>query len=98
MATSLIDKLTTDGSVYTAYNGASPQVNPLGTQASKMHANGNQPGYSLNGATVGDVNPQYQSYLDGAVNTLPLPSALDLNGATPPQYLNNLPEIGGLLG
>ena len=92
MATSLLDKLTTEGSVYTAYNGANPQVNPLGTQASKMHTDDNQPGYSLAGAQFGTVNPQYQAYLDGAVNTLPLPTTLGLGGATPTQYINNLPR------
>jgi hypothetical protein len=90
--TSLLTMLQTMGSTLTAYDGATPPTNPLATQASKLHADGNQPGYSLNGAQFGTVNPQYQSYQDGAVNPLPLPSSLDLNGVTPSQYINNLPQ------
>ena len=35
---------------------------------------------------------------DGINNPLPQPSTLDLQGITPPQYLNNLPEGGTLIG
>jgi hypothetical protein len=38
-----------------------------------------------------DVNMAFQAYHDGVGNILPMPSQLDLNGATPPQYVNNLP-------
>lgn len=91
MSTSLLNMLTTQGSAFTAYNGTTPSVNPLGTQASKMHTDGNQPGYSLAGAQFATVNPEYQAYLDGTVNPLPLPTTLGLGGATPSQYINNLP-------
>ena len=46
----LLDKLTTQGSNLTPYDGATPQINPLATKQSKLHADGNQPGYSLNGS------------------------------------------------
>lgn len=88
----LLDKLTTQGSVYTPYDGATPSVNPLATQQSKLHADGNQPGYSLNGSDFSDVNSAYQQYNDGVNNILPQPSQLDLNGTTPPRYIDNLPE------
>jgi hypothetical protein len=87
----ILNKLTTEGSAFTAYNGATPQVNPLATQQSKLHADGSQPGYSLNGALEQVVSPLFNAYLDGQTNPLPLPSQLDLNGGTPPQYLDNLP-------
>lgn len=90
----LLDKLTTQGSSLTAYDGATPSVNPLATPQSQMHT-----GYSINGTNASSVNSAYQEYLDGAANFLPTPSQLDLNGATPNvspsgqglPYLNNLP-------
>lgn len=88
----LIDKLTTQGSNLSYGNGQSPTVNPGATQQSKLHTNGNQPGYSLNGSDFGDVNTAFQAYNDGVNNILPLPSQLDINGATPNQYINNLPQ------
>jgi hypothetical protein len=88
----LLDKLTTQGSVYTPYDGTTPSVNPLATQQSKLHADGNQPGYSLDGSDFSDVNSAYQQYNDGVNNILPQPSQLDLNGTTPPRYIDNLPE------
>ena len=89
----LLTKLTTlGGSPLSVANGGPIAVNPLATQQSKMHANGNQPGYSVNGSQFSTVNPQYQQYNDGAVNVLPQPSLLDLNGATPTAYINNLPQ------
>lgn len=87
----LLTKLQLAGSILSVANGGPISTNPLATQASKMHASGNLPGYSLNGNGVGTVNSQYQQYDDGAVNVLPQPSLLDLNGATPTEYLNNLP-------
>ena len=88
----LLDMLTNQGSPFTAApNGSTPSTNPLATQQSPLHADGNQPGYSLNGSDFSGVNSAYQQYNDGAVNFLPQPSLLDLDGQTPPQYLNNLP-------
>jgi len=88
----LLDKLTNEGSSLSAYDGTTPSVNPLATQQSKLHADGNAPGYSLDGAQANIVATQFNDYLDGITNQLPLPSQLDMNGVTPPQYLNNLPE------
>lgn len=88
----LLDKLTTEGSSLSTYDGATPSINPLATQQSKLHADGNAPGYSLDGAQASVVATQFNDYLDGITNQLPLPSQLDLNGVTPPKYLDNLPE------
>jgi hypothetical protein len=88
----LLDKLTTQGSNLSAYDGTNPPVNPLATQQSKLHADGNAPGYSLDGANANLVTTQYNGYDDGTPNQIPLPSQLDLNGNTPVQYLNNLPQ------
>jgi hypothetical protein len=95
----LLDKLTTQGSAYTAYDGTNPPTNPLATQQSKLHADGNAPGYSLNGAQASTVSTQFNAYDDGITNPLPLPSQLDMNGTIPAvspggqgiPYLNNLP-------
>ena len=46
----------------------------------------------MNGANAQTVNAAYVAYNDGFNNSLPQPSQLDLNGATPSQYLNNLPQ------
>jgi hypothetical protein len=96
----LLTKLTTQGSAYTAYDGTTPPVNPLATQQSKLHADGNAPGYSLNGTQASLVTNQYNAYDDGVGNQIPQPSLLDTNGAIPPStpggqalpYLNNLPQ------
>jgi hypothetical protein len=82
----LLDKLTQQGSNLTAFNGATPTINPLATQQSEMHYE-----YSLNGKNAGLVNSQYQQYLDGVANILPSPSTLDLQGLTPSKYTDNLP-------
>lgn len=87
----ILTKLTTLGSAYTSYDGATPSTNPLATQQSKLHSDGGQPGYSLNGANTNQVTSEYNSYNDGVGNQIPLPSLLDINGITPTQYLNNLP-------
>ncbi len=88
----LLDMLLTQGSPFTAApNGQTPSINPLATQQSTLHADGAAPGYSLDGTDFNDVNSAYQAYNDGTVNFLPQPSLLDLDGQTPPQYLNNLP-------
>jgi len=87
----LLTKLQTAGSTFSIANGGQVATNPLATQQSKLHADGNAPGYSVNGANASLVNSQYQQYVDGAPNILPQPSQLDLNGSTPSQYINNLP-------
>jgi hypothetical protein len=91
----LLDMLTNQGgSSLSAYDGATPPINPLATQQSKLHADGTQASYSVSGANFNTVNPQYQSYLDGVPNNLPQPSVLDRdNGSVDPSkwYLNNLP-------
>ena len=84
--------LTNQGSNLSAHDGANPPVNPLATQQSKLHADGNAPGYSLNGANANLVTTQYNGYEDGTPNQIPLPSQLDINGTTPAQYLDNLPQ------
>lgn len=88
----LLNKLTTQGSTFSYKNGATPAINPGATKQSKLHADGNEPGYSLNGSDASDVNKAFQSYNDGVNNVLPQPSQLDLNGATPPKYTSNLPQ------
>lgn len=87
----LLDKLTTQGSRLTPYDGATPPTNPLATKQSKLHADGNQPGYSLNGSGAAVVTANYTAYNDGYNNALPRPSQLDLNGKTLPKYSDNPP-------
>jgi len=95
----ILTTLTTVGSAYTSYDGATPSTNPLATQQSKLHSDGGQPGYSLNGANANQVTSEYNSYNDGVGNQIPLPSLLDMNGTIPSPtpggqgvpYLNNLP-------
>jgi hypothetical protein len=87
----ILTKLTTVGSAYTSYDGTTPSTNPLATQQSKLHSDGGQPGYSLDGANTNQVTSEYNAYDDGVGNQIPLPSLLDINGITPTQYLNNLP-------
>jgi hypothetical protein len=87
----LLDKLATTGSPLSYGSGTTPPTNPGATQLSKLHSNGNQPGYSLNGNDFSAVNTAFQAYNDGVINILPLPSFLDLNGATPPKYTDSLP-------
>lgn len=84
--------LLNQGSPLSIANGATPEVNPLATNQSKLHADGDQAGYSLTGAGFGEVNAAWNQYVDGLNNPLPQPSLLDLNGTTPPRYLDNLPE------
>lgn len=91
----LLDKLTTQGSVFSYGNGQTPSVNEGATQQSKLHANGDTPGYSLSGDYFSDVNDSYVSYNDGVGNVLPMPSQLDImDGQTPPSYKNNGPLEG----
>jgi hypothetical protein len=69
----LLDKLTTEGSQLSQFDGTTPPVTNLDTQQSTLHNT-----YSINGS------PNLPGF--------PTPSLLDINGVTPPQYLNNLPE------
>ena len=87
----ILDKLTQQGSVLTPYDGKTPPTNPLATKQSKLHADGNQPGYSLDGSAAAIVTADYTSYNDGYNNALPRPSQLDINGKTPSKYLDNPP-------
>lgn len=91
----LLTKLTTQGSPFAYGNGETPSTNPGATAQSKLHTNGNLPGYSLNGSEFGEVNDAYQSYNDGYGNFLPQPSLLDINGAVPVGPLSdpNTPSI-----
>ena len=82
----LLNKLTLQGSTLSIANVGSVAINPLSTPQSELQE------YSLNGANAQTVNAQYQQYIDGAANILPAPSQLDLNGLTPTQYINNLPQ------
>ena len=70
--------------------GATPSINPGATQLSKLHASGNQKGYSPAGNFQPEVNTANGEYDDGVLNILPLPSQLD-GADTPTQYVNNLP-------
>lgn len=90
----LKDRLEQNGSNLSAYDGSTPGTNVLTTNQSTLHAGASgQPGYSLSGVNASVVNGQYQQYLDGAPNSLPQPSSLDLNnGFTPSQYLLNPPN------
>ena len=60
---SLLNKLTQQGSVLSANNGGPIATNPLATKQSKLHADGSNPGYSLNGANASQVNNAYQEYV-----------------------------------
>lgn len=88
----LLDKLTTAGTPYSYNNGTTPITNPGAATLSKLHTDGNLPGYSLDGSDFSTVNSAFQQYNDGVNNILPQPSQLDLNGQTPTQYINNLPQ------
>ena len=90
----LLDKLNTDGSVLSYGNGQTPPTNPGATQLSKLHADGNQAGYSITGDDFSEVNTAFQAYNDGTNNTLPFPSQLDLNGQSPNQYTLTGPTEG----
>ena len=87
---SLLNKLQTEGSKLSAANGGPIAVNPLATQQSKMHADGSNPGYSVNGVGAQVVNTDYQEYRDGVNNLLPPPSNLDPGKVT--KYMDNLPK------
>lgn len=95
----LLTQLTTAGSTLSKHDGATPPTNVLATNLSKLHANGDQPGYSLNGSNGAAVRSEYGEYEDGVNNSIPQPSQLDLNGVPPTispagqklPYIDNLP-------
>jgi len=93
---SLLNKLTQTGSPFSITgNGSTPPTNILATNQSKLHADGSQASYSVNGANFTQVNNAFQAYVDGMPNNLPQPSQLDYNNGTIPttdQYLLNLPQ------
>jgi hypothetical protein len=92
---SLYNKLTQTGTPLSITgNGSTPSINILATGQSKLHADGSQASYSVNGANQSSVNTAYQGYVVGNPNILPQPSQLDYNNGTIPaadQYLLNLP-------
>jgi hypothetical protein len=83
----LLDKLTGQGSTLSKYGGATPSINPLALKSSNLQGN-----YSLDGSDASIVAAAYAQYEDGVLNPIPQPSQLDLNGATPPKYLDNPPR------
>jgi len=95
----ILTRLTTDGSNLSINDGLTPSINPLTTPGNSIHSTGIvNNSYSLNGSNVNAIGAFVAQYEDGINNPLPLPSSLDLNGITPSQYLNNLPESGPLIG
>jgi hypothetical protein len=89
----LLDKLKIGGSGFSKYGVDTPPVNPGATKQSKLHAFGNLPGYSMDGAYRSEVTNAYVSYDDGYNNALPQPSQLDLNsGAASLKYNEARPE------
>tara|TARA_R110002049_G_scaffold58928_1_gene159797 strand:- start:388 stop:621 length:234 start_codon:yes stop_codon:yes gene_type:complete len=74
----LLNLLQTNGSDYSEFDGATPQTSVGATDQSTLHDQ-----YSLNG-NPGMAEMYFQS-------TLPNPAALDLDGVTPPKYLDNPP-------
>ena len=74
----LLDKLTTQGqgSQLSTLQGETPPTMAGASDQSRLHNE-----YSING------NPSL-----GPTGVIGMPSTLDLDGLTPAQYLNNLPE------
>jgi hypothetical protein len=92
----LLNKYNAQDTNFAPYDGRTPgqATNPGATKQSKLHAFGDTPGYSLNGAYFNDVNNASNIYDNGSPVALPLPSpsVLDLNGVTPAGY--QAPEVG----
>ena len=92
----LLNKFNAQETNFAPYDGRTPgkAQNPGATKQSKLHADGDTPGYSLNGAHFTEVNKASNQYANGSPVTLPLPqpSQLDLNGVTPAGY--QAPETG----
>lgn len=89
----LYDKFQNQDTTLHPYDGRKRgQPNHEGATAqSKLHAFGNQPGYSLDGAFENNVRKYDASYDNGQAIILPRPSKLDLNGKTPKGYQS--PEV-----
>ena len=85
----LLDKLTTGGSNLSKYNGGQGVINTGATKRSRLHANGDQASYSLDGSNFSNVNAAYIGYDDNTPNQLPQPSELDLNGIAPVSALRD---------
>lgn len=69
----LLNKLQTDGSNLSEFDGATPPPANIDIPGSTLHDT-----YSING------NPNMPGF--------PTPSLLDLDGVTPPKYLDNPPN------
>ncbi len=69
----ILNRLQTDGSNLSEFDGQTPPISNEDTAQSNLHNT-----YSINGI------PQLPGY--------PTPSQLDLDGITPPKYVDNLPE------
>jgi hypothetical protein len=88
----ILTKLTTVGSSLTINDGNTPLTNPLANGLASIHSNGTtNNSYSLNGSNASAIGNLVSQYQDGITNPLKAPSTLDLNGATPPKYSDNLP-------
>ena len=74
----LLNLLNTNGSDYSEFYGATPSTNPGTSFISTLHKD-----YSINGT------PQMSDMYFNS--TLPNPAALDLDGITPPKYIDNPP-------
>jgi hypothetical protein len=62
----LLDKLTQGGSPYSITgNGSTPSTNVGATQQSKLHASGEEAGYSLNQNFTQEVSTAANSYNTG---------------------------------
>jgi hypothetical protein len=88
----LLNMLLNQGSPLSIANGATPDINPLATQQSKLHYSNPNGGYSIDGTDASEVITAWNQYVDGVGNTVPQPSQLDLNGEIPGRYLDNPPE------
>jgi hypothetical protein len=91
----LLNRLQQAGSSLSAHDGANPPINPGATQQSKLHADGTQASYSVNGTNAQPVNSAYQQYEDGVNNNLPMPSNLDRYNGDVPQYLRYVNQFPG---
>jgi hypothetical protein len=92
----LLDKLITDGTNLSPWDGSDPSTNILATDQSPLHAFGTSPGYSLNQSFAGEVIAAAAAYstngYGGIGNGLPQTvAALDLNGAQPTGPLSGAP-------
>ena len=86
----LQDKLITQGSPLSKFNGSNGSTLNGALDSSQLHASKDGiPGYSLTGFQKSLVNKQYQQYDDGVPNLLPNPSGLDLEGIKPKTALKS---------